>query len=460
MKLLPKLIIAVLSIVLVTGFFQFVFFQNQIKTGFQQFLVNQEMGMIDRLAQYFENYYEAYGTYANVEQVLQQNPIMGRRHAQMMGSAMIFNQHIVIADKQGVVIADSNREFNGKKASDIIGVHRDLLVGDEKIGELIFIREEDLIQQNLVKQYIHSTNTTIVLGTVLGSLIAVFVGFFITKSLTKPVKKLLVGIEKVSAGDTSFRVIVDQKDEFYHLSQAFNQMAEQLQQNEKLRQKLMADVAHELRTPLAIIRGKLESIQEGVIKADEKEIMLLVDEVYRLSRLVNDLQQLSLAEAGKLPLKKQPINVGNFLEKVTSNFMALTDEKEISLIIKILSDNIELELDEDRMTQVIVNLLDNALRHTPINGIITMKLDKDVHAKEVVITVSDTGSGIDEEFLSTIFDRFSRADTSRNRERGGAGLGLSIAKGFVEAHGGTISATSEKGKGTTFLIRLPYGRKM
>ncbi len=456
MKLLSKLIFAVTTIILLMGLFQYFYFQNQIRTEFQQFLVNQEMGIVDRLEVYFESYYESNQGFQNVEQVLQSNQMMmGRRHGGMMGTPMLLNLQVLIADSKGVIIADSNQVYNGKPALDVPGIHRDLLFNNKKIGELIIIREEDLIQQNLVKQFIYSTNYTILLGTMIGSMIAVVVGTFIARSLTKPVTNLLEGIEKVSSGDNSFRVSVNKKDEFYHLVQAFNHMTEQLAQNEKLRQNLMADVAHELRTPLAIIRGKLESIQEGVIEANEKEIMLLIDEVYRLSRLVNNLQQLSLAEARKLPLNKAPLNVNQFLDKVISNFLALTDEKGITLKKHLLIKDITLLLDEDRMTQVIVNLLENALRHTPLNGEITIISDYDKNTGEVVITISDTGSGIDPKILPTIFDRFSRIDTSRNRDQGGAGLGLSIAKGFVEAHEGTISVTSEIGKGTSFSIRLP-----
>ncbi|HHW37693.1 MAG TPA: HAMP domain-containing protein [Bacillales bacterium] len=456
MKLLSKLIFAVTTIVLLMGLFQYLYFQNQIKTEFQQFLVNQEMGIVDRLEVYFESYYEINHSFQNVEQVLESNQMMmGRRHGGMMRTPLLLNLHVLIADENGVIIADSNRVYNGKSALDVPGIHRNLIFNNKKIGELIIIREEDLLQQNLVKQFIYSTNYTILLGTIIGSVIAVVVGFFIARGLTKPVAKLLEGIEKVSSGDTSFRVSVHKKDDFYHLVQAFNHMTEQLAQNEKLRQNLMADVAHELRTPLAIIRGKLESIQEGVIEANEKEIMLLVDEVYRLSRLVNNLQQLSLAEAGKLPLNKVPLNVNQFLDKVVSNFLALTDEKGITLKKRFLIKDRTLLLDEDRMTQVIVNLLDNALRHTPQNGEITIISDFDKNTGEVVITISDTGSGIDPKILPTIFDRFSRTDTSRNRDQGGTGLGLSIAKGFVEAHEGTISVTSEMGKGTSFSIRLP-----
>ncbi|MEC1718267.1 sensor histidine kinase [Schinkia azotoformans] len=456
MKLLSKLIFAVTTIVLLMGLFQYFYFQNQIKTEFQQFLVNQEMGIVDRLEVYFESYYESNHSFQNVEQVLESNQMMmGRRHGGMMGTPMLLNLQVLIANTKGVIIADSKQLYNGKRALEVPGIHRDLLFNNKKVGELIIIREEDLIQQNLVKQFIHSTNYTILLGTMIGSLIAVAVGFIIAKGLTKPVAKLLKGIEKVSSGDTSFRVSVQKKDEFYHLVQAFNHMTEQLAQNERLRQNLMADVAHELRTPLAIIRGKLESIQEGVIEANEKEIMLLVDEVYRLSRLVNNLQQLSLAEAGKLPLNKAPLNVNQFLDKVISNFLALTDDKNITLKKRLLIKEIILPLDEDRMTQVIVNILDNALRHTPRNGEITVLSDYDKNTGEVVITISDTGLGIDPKILPTIFDRFSRTDTSRNRDQGGTGLGLSIAKGFVEAHEGTISVTSEIGKGTSFSIRLP-----
>ncbi|WP_017753453.1 sensor histidine kinase [Calidifontibacillus oryziterrae] len=462
MKLRTKMIVAFTTVVLIMGIFQYLYFQQRISSQFQQFLDNQQLGVMTRLEMYFEDYYKLNGSFANIEDILKSNVMMqgmGRRHVgmQTQGMPLLYNLQLVIADHNGEIIADSQDIYNGKLANQISGTHRDLIVDGRKIGELIVIRGQDIMIQNLASQFMKSTNFTILLGTLIGSIIAVLLGGFFARELTSPLTKLMEGIKRLSSGDTTFRVQLSKKDEFFLLAKAFNQMSEQLSHNEKLRQKLMADVAHELRTPLTVIRGKLESIQEGVIEANEKEIMLLVDDVYRLSRLVNDLQQLSLAEAGKLPLHKQPINIYQFLQKIVANFSVLAEEKNISLTIHTTSEDIIISIDEDRMTQVIVNFLDNALRHTPNNGQIIIKLTNDHFSNRTLITISDTGPGIEPELLPYIFERFSRTDESRSRDHGGAGLGLSIAKGFVEAHHGTISVHSEKGKGTSFQIELPKG---
>src|SRR5699024_7070717 len=222
---------------------------------------------------------------------------------------------------------------------------------------------------------------------------------------------------------------------------------------EHIRKSLVADVAHELRTPLAIIQAKLESIQAGALEAREEVILHVSDEVYRLSRLVNDLQQLSLAESNTLPLHKKRTEINSFVQAILSQFQWFADEKDIRLQFSKSSADIFIEIDRDRMTQVVVNLLGNALRYTPNNGIVMV--DVEAEDKSVVISFKDTGPGIDEQKLPFIFERFYRLDESRKRDEGGAGLGLSIAKGFVEVHGGTINVTSIKGEGTRFEVSLP-----
>jgi two-component system sensor histidine kinase BaeS len=248
-------------------------------------------------------------------------------------------------------------------------------------------------------------------------------------------------------------VEIESKDEFKHLGDAFNQMADALERTERVRKTLVADVAHELRTPLAIIRAKLESIQTGALEANEEVILRVSDEVYRLSRLVNDLQQLSLAESGALPLHKESTELNSFIEAIYSQFEWLADEKNIELKFEKSSHDILIEIDRDRMTQVIVNLLGNALRYTPENGEVCIDVKR--RDSSAVVSFSDTGPGIEAEKLPFIFERFYRADESRKRDDGGIGLGLSIAKGYVEVHGGAINVTSELGKGTRFEVELP-----
>ncbi len=247
------------------------------------------------------------------------------------------------------------------------------------------------------------------------------------------------------------------KDEWRELGEAFNEMAGQLAKNEEVRQALVADVAHELRTPLTILQGELESIQEGVTQPNEEVILKLTDEVYRLKRLVNDLQQLSLAEAGKLPLHKQPVQIKELIQRISENFHWLADEKQITLRYDGIPEDVWIELDRDRITQVVVNLVGNALRHTPQHGLVAITGYEEDDC--FIFRVSDNGPGIPKDVLPFIFERFYKRDPSRSRSESGTGLGLSIAKGYVEAHGGSITVASEINKGTTFTVILPINRK-
>lgn len=265
------------------------------------------------------------------------------------------------------------------------------------------------------------------------------------------------GIKQLGRGEQAEHVHITSRDEFQELGEAFNEMSGQLVRNEEIRKSLVADVAHELRTPLTILQGKLETIQEGAVEPSEEVILELTDEVYRLNRLVKDLQQLSLAEAGKLPLQKEPVVMKSFINKVCSNLEWLAQEREITLNCDLIPENYELLIDTDRMTQVLVNLIGNALRHTPAGGRVSITAEK--QGDFFLIHVADTGAGIPEDALPFIFDRFYKRDPSRTRKDSGTGLGLSIAKGFVEAHGGSISVSSETNKGTIFTISLPLPAK-
>jgi len=200
------------------------------------------------------------------------------------------------------------------------------------------------------------------------------------------------------------------------------------------------------------LRGRLELIQEGTIEGNQEEIIRLNDEVLRLTRLVNDLQQLTLAEAGKLTLYKKEVNLKELVNRVIDNFNWLAEEKGIDIVLD--SDNdVKVDIDYDRVTQVIINILGNSLRHTPDNG--KVRIDVTMNNKDAIIKIKDNGPGIDEEHLPYIFERFYRTDASRSRDQGGTGLGLAIAKGYIESHKGNIAVESKKGEGTTFIISLP-----
>jgi len=240
-------------------------------------------------------------------------------------------------------------------------------------------------------------------------------------------------------------------------AQTFNFMADNLERADRLRRDFIADTAHELRSPLYNIRGYVEAIQDGVTKPDKKIIGSINEEVLLLCRLVDDLRELAMAESGKLRLSFQPENVADLVSHTLVTLQPRADAKKISLSVDIPDDLSPVKADFQRIVQVIRNLVENAIIHTSKKGKVTITArEKD---SRVEINVIDNGEGIPREDLSNIFERFYRVDKSRSRATGGSGLGLTIAKYLVEAHGGEIWAQSEVGKGSCFTFILPVFRK-
>ncbi|HXY75107.1 MAG TPA: ATP-binding protein, partial [Dehalococcoidales bacterium] len=254
-------------------------------------------------------------------------------------------------------------------------------------------------------------------------------------------------------GELSARVVTKDKGELGDLAGAFNSMANDIEKNEKLRRNMIADTAHELRTPLSNIRGYLEAIQDGVIQPDNAIITSLSEEAALLSRLTDDLQDLAMADAGILKLVKQPENIIDIINNSITAVTGRVSGKGIMLHTDLPEELPLCNVDAHRIMQVILNLVNNAITHTPTGGMITISAAQ--HGPQISVTVKDTGEGIPAEDLPNIFERFYRVDKSRNRATGGHGLGLTIAKRLVEAHGGHISAQSELGKGSSFTFTIP-----
>jgi len=288
----------------------------------------------------------------------------------------------------------------------------------------------------------------------LGFILLIFVIGWGARSLRRmsvPLDNLLEASDKVGEGDFSARVEEKGPPEVRALTRGFNSMAERLQVNDLQRRNMLADVSHELRTPLTIIQGNVEGILDGMYPADEARLKSVLEETQVLSRLIDDLRTLSLAESGALQLKREPTDLGSFLREITSGFEAQAKEKEINVELS-LADVEAINIDPQRVREALTNLLSNAMRYTPHGGMVHVNLAEAGSGVErsVTISVEDSGSGIASEDLSQIFDRFYKSSDS-----GGMGLGLSIAKYLVEAHAGKIWAESEVGRGTKISFTLP-----
>jgi len=283
----------------------------------------------------------------------------------------------------------------------------------------------------------------------------------IAQRVTAPIASMTRAARAIAQGDLSQRVATASSDEVGELALAFNQMAANLAHAEELRRNLVADVAHELRTPLAVLQADLEAIQDGVYQPTPEHIATLRSEVSHLSRLVSDLHELALAEAGQLTLEKRPTDIATLVQRVVETMQSTAHPRQLTLTATILSPIPPLTIDPDRIEQALRNLVGNALRYTPAGGRISVEVEMGAfpHSNRpaVVLRVRDTGPGIAPEDLPYIFDRFYRGEKSRARSTGGSGLGLAIVRQLVEAHGGSVWVDSVVGQGSTFSVALPLG---
>ena len=286
--------------------------------------------------------------------------------------------------------------------------------------------------------------------------IALLLTFFLSRRILAPVKALTSAAKRLGRGDFSQRVQFKDKSEVGELAQTFNTMVSDLERAEQLRRNMVTDVAHELRTPLSNVRGYLEAVRDGVMRPDADTVRSLDEESTLLSRLVDDLQELSLAEAGELKLNCQSEDIAALINQTVASVQAQAVTKGVSVPIDLPDKLSPVNIDSHRITQVLRNLLENALTHTATGGTITVIAKQEDNWVEVVVI--DTGEGISPEYLPNIFERFYRVDKSRARATGGSGLGLTIAKRLIEAHGGEIEAYSELGKGSRFTFTLPVSQ--
>lgn len=271
----------------------------------------------------------------------------------------------------------------------------------------------------------------------------------------RPLRQILQAIDAVGTGDLSVRVPTDSSPQFGELIKRFNKMVGELERAAQQRRNLTADIAHELRTPLHLIQGNLEGLLDGVYQPTPEHLNATLDETRLLTRLVNDLQTLSLAETGQLALHPRSFLLTDLLQDLAASFAAQAAGLGIELKTRLADPDQAVVADYDRLNQVLSNLIANALRYTPAGGAVCIEAGAGSHAGPTVrLQVQDTGAGIAAADLPFVFDRFWRADRSRH-ERAHSGLGLAIAQQLIHAHGGTIAVTSEVGVGSTFVIELP-----
>jgi signal transduction histidine kinase len=297
------------------------------------------------------------------------------------------------------------------------------------------------------------TNQALFIGALGGTAVALILAIILARTLTQPLRELANASREMAQGNLQQEVPVRTKDELGELAIAFNQMSADLTYANQSRQQMTADIAHDLRTPLTVLSGYLEAMEDGTLAPTTSRLQMMHQEVDVLMRLVADLRTLSLADAGQLALHYESVDMGDLLTQVQAAYAYQAEQQDVT--IEVNTARLEpIELDSARMRQALGNLVSNALRYTHAGGTITLSAAP-TGDQTLQITVADTGSGIPESDLPHIFNRFYRGDSSRQEGQGESGLGLAIVKSLVVAHDGEIAVTSTPGLGTTFTILLP-----
>jgi len=358
----------------------------------------------------------------------------------------------VVAATNGTIVAASREERVGQSLRyGEKNVALPIQVGDQIVGYLAF-SPFGTLRDGLHVVLGYALRRFLIVGGIVG-VMALVTGLALSRLISRPVVRLTEATRAVAAGDLDVRVRAQYPGELGELAAAFNQMTVELGRADRLRRNLTADVAHELRTPLSVIQGKLEGVLDGVYPATPAHLEPILEEARLLNQLVEDLRLLALAEAGQLTLERRPVDVGDLLRDAQVNFGPQADDRGVTLALDLPAGLPPVLGDRRRISQVLGNLVTNALRHTSQGGRVTLSAALD--GGSVAVSVADTGTGIPLQDQPYVFERFWRGEKSRSRAGGGSGLGLAIARQLVEMHDGVIGVVSAPGEGAVFTFTLP-----
>jgi two-component system, OmpR family, sensor kinase len=415
--------------------------------------------LIDRLA----GYYESRGDWRGVDRLLDQAALMAGPVLSMKRPPADLGPdqgplQFVLAGADGRVVYDGVQDRAGRRLNrEEQAAAQEITVDGETVGKLVVsLPIRSALVGPLEEIFVARLRRWLVVGGLLAGGLGLLLGLALSRSLTAPLQRMATAARAIAQRDFSRRVDVEGSDELSEVGRAFNDMAANLEALERQRQNMVADVAHELRTPLSVLQGNLRAILDDVYPLDKAEVSRLYDETRLLSRLVDDLRELALADAGQLGLSLQPTDVAHVALSTAESFAPAAEAQEVDLRVEIPAELPAVQADPDRLAQILRNLLINALRHTPPGGSVAITCS--MQPGFVEVAVSDTGEGIAPEDQTKVFDRFWRADRARShndRWARGTGLGLSIAQSLVQAQGGRIWMDSTPEQGTTFRFTLP-----
>ncbi len=422
------------------------------RTQFNQYISAQAQStVVDALS----TYYDSHGSWQGLAQTLAGNQTLA-----------LYSRDLTVADADGTVVLAHRPFLLGEPVSaETLANAKPISSNGKVVGYALFrgsIPPESAQSGATAPPrgpspevaFLQQLTWASAISASVAMLIALVLGAFLARSLTRPIRELTAATKVLASGQLDHQVAVRSTDEVGELASSFNQMSTELADAARARRQMTADLAHDLRTPLSILRGYTEGLGDGRVQGSPALYRTMHGEVVHLQRLVEDLRVLSLADYGALTLNRRSIDPAALLERTGLAYFVQAEEKGISLRVEVPEDLPAIDVDTDRLTQVLNNLVSNALRYTEKGEIV---LAARADRGWVILDVRDTGSGISPEDLPRVFDRFYRADPSRQRgdEEEASGLGLAIAKAIVEAHGGRITAKSTLGEGSTFSIAFP-----
>ncbi len=469
-------LMGIFTIIIIIGFaVTFIVIEYATSSQFRRLVLADDVNQAQNLAYILTEYYERHDGWENIGALIQdeiagQFPMAANSKYTAPGASSqdtrlkataFARSRVTLAGESGIVIADTAGLLTGQfhpvehldqgVAIELKGKH----IGTIMVGSMI-----EPVLNPLDRDFLHSVNLAVVLSEVATGVVALILGSIFFFHITSPVRELTAAVESIASGNLSKRVSIRSKDEIGRLGLAYNSMADSLARAERSRRRMVADIAHELRTPLTLIQGNLEAFIDGMYALNMENIVNIYDETLVVTRLLDDLRDLALAEAGKLPLDFDEVNVVRLAETVIERFKIYAHEREASITMDIPSHEPIVIGDFQRLSQAIGNLIANALAYTPKGGQVRVKVDNARATslngvRSVLISVSDDGPGIEREDFQRVFDRFYRTDKSRARKNGGSGLGLSITDRIIEAHGGAVRLESTVGQGSVFSILLP-----
>jgi two-component system sensor histidine kinase BaeS len=465
-SLTAKLTLAFLLVGLTGAILVAVLVSQRTRSEFDRFLSEHDQAT---LVQALSSYYAAQNSWSGVSGMLARTPPLD-----------FYSRGVALADAKGVIVIGNAAHPIGQAApAATLDAGTAVQVNGKPVGYLLLPTPNDRPNQPGPPPdvaFLDRVTWATAISAGIAALIALILGVLLARTLTRPIRELTAATQAMARGKLGQRVTVRSHDEIGELATSFNQMNADLAHASQLRQQMTADLAHDLRTPLSILLGYTEGLQDGRLNGSSTLYTIMHGEVQHLQRLVEDLRVLSLADAGELPLNRRAVDPSALLERTGLAYIDKAEQQGITLRVESDETLPSIAVDTDRMTQVLNNLVSNALRYTPDGGEITLSatqatnderpITKDESssgqpfvlrpASFVLLRVRDTGSGIEADDLPFIFDRFYRADQSRQRvDSNASGLGLAIAKAIVEAHGGTLAVESRPQVGTTFTITLP-----